>query len=147
MRDDLSHNSNQFDPKKNTRRQTGIRYASAPVKRLRFMPPTPFVYAPNHLHEMHQFGPICPQRFPVDFSRPQLELMEQVLLRDELGKNLTEFRRQFFDDLQGKLMKKLLPKGVFRHNVNLVRELNQFEQSEDCLNLNVFTPEEGEFTL
>lgn len=42
----------------------GIRYASAPIKRLRFMPPTPYSYASFGLHPAHTFGPICMQLFP-----------------------------------------------------------------------------------
>ena len=48
--------------------RTGIRYASAPVRRLRFMPPTAYNYAPNQTHHMNKFGPICRQRLPLDVT-------------------------------------------------------------------------------
>jgi hypothetical protein len=124
-------------------RTSGVRYASASVKRLRFMPPTPFNYARQSVanqsgaHDMRQFGPICMQRLPMEPPPP-----EQMESGDEGGGDARARRLQ----LQLGLMERLLAPGLFRSWRPLVRRLTsrRFVQSEDCLNLNIYTPIEGE---
>lgn len=108
----------------------GIRYAISPEKHLRFMPPSPFYYSPDKTHEMLSFGPICRQRWP---SIPVAARLWSASNRSEPLKSneLLEAWR------------KSMPRKVFAHFAPKYRLLSQFDQSEDCLNLNIFTPYEG----
>lgn len=112
------------------------------------MPPAPFVYAPNQLHAAQHYGPICPQRFPVDFSHAQVEFLQQLMsqLVESAAANSTPTPTTPLE-MQLSLMQKLLPDDLFDHNKHLVETLSRFEQSEDCLNLNIYAPEEGKFAL
>uniref|UniRef100_A0A6G1SIE4 Neuroligin-4, Y-linked n=1 Tax=Aceria tosichella TaxID=561515 RepID=A0A6G1SIE4_9ACAR len=153
----------------------GVRYASPPVKRLRFMPPTPFNYAkqtaasrttttgsrssggnqiPGQVHDMRQFGPICMQRFPMEPTREQAwpttttttptgggHQQQQHQHRSNSGPADWRAHRA---ELQLGLMERLLAPGLYRSWRPIVRKLtSRFVQSEDCLNLNIYTPIEA----
>lgn len=102
------------------------------MKRLRFMPPTAYLYSnqsPNQVHSMHRFGPICRQRFPVD--------IEHLIAA---GNNLS---RDDSLQMQLRLMKSMLPKETYAELRPFIKRLSAFEQSEDCLNLNIYAPPQG----
>lgn len=106
------------------------------MKRLRFMPPTAFLYSnqpPNQVHNMQKFGPICKQRFPVDVPNENLIASHSLNNRKDSLK------------IQLRLMKSLLPKESFAELSPFIKRLSAFEQSEDCLNLNVYAPLQGKF--
>lgn len=100
------------------------------------MPPTPFTYAPNQLHQAQRFGPICMQRFPIDLALEPAPLKTQSSSGDVEGAT-TSWR------LQMNLMRKVVPHSLFTYLRPLISRLVAFEQSEDCLNLNIYTPIEG----
>ena len=80
------------------------------------MPPTPYNYAPNRVHDAQHFGPICMQRFPMPLPAAPSDLA---------GETFGEAAREF---------------GT---KPETVRRLASRNQSEDCLNLNVYAPLEG----
>ena len=143
---------------------TGIRYASAPIKRLRFMPPTAYHYAPNQVHNMQHFGPICRQRWPVDLANHYSGSVGQTYesatqqMRASFGKfrphSTASNSREMLGasnsnssdwDMQMRLMRRLMPKESYAHLRPLFKRLAAHEQSEDCLNLNIYTPIEGKW--
>lgn len=94
------------------------------------MPPTAYNYAPNQVHNSQEFGPICRQRFPIELA--SLESGSQ-----EVGtKNL---------ELELRLMRRMMTSETFAQLKPLIKELASSEQSEDCLNLNIFVPIQGKF--
>lgn len=110
------------------------------------MPPTPFNYAPNQLHDARRFGHICMQRLPAGINRDQAEL-----LAGRLGAPASSNKwapdagardhAKRLRDLQLELMGALLPEVGGRRA--RLRRLLELEQSEDCLNLNIYAPLEG----
>lgn len=80
------------------------------MRRLRFMPPSPFHYAPDQAHSARRLGPVCVQSVPAHL---------------ESG------------DASGRLARRQAQLGA------LLRQLKDRDQSEDCLNLNVYAPAEG----
>lgn len=163
------------------------------MRRLRFMPPTPFAYAPNLVHDQRQFGPICPQRFPMfalstdsaDHYTNQVGNFVDLLAAAHSTLNLnasastgtatatgtetetkagqvTKPRRTKATSSRNKsnlrnwekteallelVMQKILPEELFWQHKRQMEQLSLFNQSEDCLNLNIFTPEEGKYHL
>lgn len=77
---------------------------------------------------MQDFGPICRQRFPFPIGQKE---------RDK--KSSEQF------ELQLALMRRLMPSDSFARSSALIRQLAQMEQSEDCLNLNVYAPLESKY--
>lgn len=134
----------------------GIKYASAPTRRLRFMPPTAHHYASNQVHDMLDFGPICWQRYPLginlttQFSREYDTTKVVQQSHASSLSNQNSFRETSSEstglDLNLRLMEKIVPRETFNYLSPLIRELATREQSEDCLNLNIYVPREGEYS-
>lgn len=108
----------------------GIRYASAPVRRLRFMPPTAYHYAPNQIHNVQEFGPICKQRWPIELVGVEGSSESEALNSTNL-------------ELQLRLMRRMMAADAFVLLKPLIKHLVRREQSEDCLNLNIYLPHQG----
>lgn len=81
------------------------------------MPPSAFHYAPNQLHSARLFGPICHQSLPAALAAPGAAEQATGSGPDP--------------DMRAARIRPLL------------RHLLGREQSEDCLNLNVYVPLEG----
>lgn len=136
--------------------RAGIRYASAPVKRLRFMPPTPYNYAANQLHDSTKFGPICMQRWPVDLS-PQTKNHSWSSYSSTSTATATatasaakttatsSSEEPVAESVADELLAKTMPSTAFHYLRPLFRRLIAREQSEDCLNLNIYVPLSGKF--
>ena len=107
------------------------------------MPPAPFKYAPNQTHRASSLGPICIQRWPIELpaslvadSRAHLGRLAQV------GPNENSSGDSWLE-MQMNLMGRLVPKSLATHLASRMRSLSRLEQSEDCLNLNIYAPIEG----
>lgn len=116
---------------------TGIRYASAPVRRLRFMPPTAFYYAPNQIHNAQKFGPICKQRWPIEL----VGVEDSSQVEPEASASNSSLNLE----LQLRLIRRIMAGDTFTLLKPLIKQLARREQSEDCLNLNIYLPYKGKF--
>lgn len=132
------------------------------MRRLRFMPPTVFHYQANQVHDMSKFGPICRQRFPIDLSLIEsLDEMKEFKQSNNFKLSSTSTstlnRKEQLKNLEFKLlnssvflklmrsMKQLMPKENFVYLLPKIIGLVSSEQSEDCLNLNVYSPRQGKW--
>lgn len=113
------------------------------------MPPTAYFYAPNQIHNMQQFGPICMQRWPVD---PPINLYPS----DSRQANYTGYG--FTADLNDtglvrsqalllRVMRKMMPEDSYNYLLPIFSRLFKREQSEDCLNLNIYAPIGGKYDI
>lgn len=113
------------------------------------MPPTAYHYTPNQVHNMQKLGPICRQRWPVDSvygqspMQPMQPMQQQQQSFPVVGDETLATSAGNWQDLQLMLMKRLMPRRSFVHLRPLFKRLASMEQSEDCLNLNVYAPLEG----
>jgi len=94
------------------------------------MPPSAFSYPPNQVHDMRKFGPICKQRWPLHFAANNLTQASASTRGEQV-------------ELTLKLARRLMPGDSFAHFKPLFKRLIVLEQSEDCLNLNIYAPLEG----
>lgn len=108
------------------------------------MPPAPFRHAAQQVHDAQHFGPICPQRLPVQLASGQLELLGRLAETLEEFKTNSRPRTNLGARLQLDLMQNLLPAHQFDRQRATLEQLSRLESAEDCLNLNIFVPEEGE---
>lgn len=118
------------------------------------MPPAPYYYAQNQIHNMKNFGPICKQHWPVDFNL--FATTQRISNKTTTSSNNIKFSSTFnwttnsTDNnnnllMQIRLMKRLMSSESYAYLSPLIEELLAFEQSEDCLNLNIYAPLEGKY--
>lgn len=111
------------------------------------MPPTPFHYAPNQVHNAQAFAPICRQRFPIDLRNLVANWKQSRHHQTSEADSFNQLIEGQNENWSMRLTKSLFPRRVYLELRELFRKLASFDQSEDCLNLNVYTPIEGKLLL
>lgn len=92
------------------------------------MPPTAYHYGQSQVHNVRNFGPICPQQWPVTGLR----------FKQANSASGQQERQQLVS-----LMARVLSRESQAYLRPLMSQLVNFEQSEDCLNLNIYTTLKG----
>lgn len=129
---------------------------------MRFMPPTAFAYPSNKVHDARDFGPVCMQLFPIELRASNQESASAKLepsfddsdkfarivvagnAKPSGDENNNNSSAPAMSLAQQRALRALLTPSLYRRVRGQLQVLGfERRQSEDCLNLNVYTTRAG----